>query len=379
VKKILILRSNPIKPDPRVEKIASSLVNLGYSVTILGWNRERFHRTIIVDGNFLSKGITLLNVGIKAFYSGGFIRNFIPLLKFQFEIFKFIVKNYKSIDAIHACDFDTAYISRKISKIFRIKFVYDIFDFYIDSFNVPKILRKLILSMDIKTINNSQAVIICTDQRVSQLKNAKPKKIYVIHNSPSSTILEHSHNNYSSLDLKPKISVCYVGLLIPNRLLEEIFSNFKLFNKFNFHVGGYGPLSDFIESKAKNFDNLHFYGRIDYKKTLELERDSNILFAVYNPLIPNHKFSAPNKLYEALYLGKPIIVAKETGIDTLVVKNDFGFAIDYSVYDFLNKLNEYEEKKSFWLNNSSRLHDYFNKNYAWNIMEERLKALYKSL
>ena len=37
--KVVILRSNPVAPDPRVEKEARALSGAGYSVIALGWDR----------------------------------------------------------------------------------------------------------------------------------------------------------------------------------------------------------------------------------------------------------------------------------------------------------------------------------------------------
>lgn len=37
--KVVMLRSNPIDPDVRLEKEAISLVDAGHSVTLLGWQR----------------------------------------------------------------------------------------------------------------------------------------------------------------------------------------------------------------------------------------------------------------------------------------------------------------------------------------------------
>ena len=37
--RVLICRSNPVAPDPRVEKIAGALAGLGYPVQILCWDR----------------------------------------------------------------------------------------------------------------------------------------------------------------------------------------------------------------------------------------------------------------------------------------------------------------------------------------------------
>ena len=97
-----------------------------------------------------------------------------------------------------------------------------------------------------------------------------------------------------------------------------------------------------------------------------MESECDILFATYNPKVANHRYSAPNKLYEAMALGKPIIVCKNTGVDTFVNKNKLGFSIEYNVIEFFNVLsniNKNEYKKSVDL--------YYGK-YNWEKMKTRL-------
>ena len=44
--KVCILRSNPVKPDSRVEKEALALACAGYSVEIVCWDRDSNHKAV---------------------------------------------------------------------------------------------------------------------------------------------------------------------------------------------------------------------------------------------------------------------------------------------------------------------------------------------
>ena len=41
MKKVVLIRSNPVSPDPPVEKTANTLIKSGYKVTVIGWDRDR--------------------------------------------------------------------------------------------------------------------------------------------------------------------------------------------------------------------------------------------------------------------------------------------------------------------------------------------------
>ena len=111
--KIVLLRSNPVSPDSRVEKEAFSLVNAGFKVTIVGLDRASSYswkRSSIKIGD---KEIPILRIGIKSSFGGG-IKNLLPMLKFNNKLFKWLKAHRKEYDCIHACDLDTGYTAFKI-------------------------------------------------------------------------------------------------------------------------------------------------------------------------------------------------------------------------------------------------------------------------
>ena len=118
--KICILRSNPVKPDSRVEKEALALHNAGYNVHILAWDRDTDHLPVTESITVAGKDIPITRLGFKASFGEGF-KNIIPFLKFQFGIRKFLRKEH--FDIVHACDFDTAFSSLGISKRKKYKFI----------------------------------------------------------------------------------------------------------------------------------------------------------------------------------------------------------------------------------------------------------------
>ena len=122
---------------------------------------------------------------------------------------------------------------------------------------------------------------------------------------------------------------------------------------------------------AKKYHNIKYYGSMNYDEVLKLEKDCDILFATYNPEILNHKYSAPNKVYEAMALGKPIIVCKNTGIDEMVSNNKIGYAIDYSAKEFMDKIKNINELE--YLSMAKNAKKVYLEKYSW----EKMKALLK--
>ncbi len=368
--RILFLRSNPIDPDPRVEKEALALKKAGYSIVVLGWDRSA-SLPIIQEKEY---GI-IERLPIAGKFGSG-MANLPSLLKFQIELIKYLWKNRKNYSIIHACDFDTILPALIAKIILRKKVVYDIFDFYADMIkNIPNWIRKIIRYMDIKAIELADAVILADESRINQISGAKPRNLIFVYNSPEITSLPKLP------PLHPPYRVGYVGLLDTSRGLITMIDAIKDLSDWILELAGFGGDEEKILIKAKSFNNIRFYGRIPYEKALAIYESSHVLFATYDPRIPNHRFSSPNKVFEAMALGRPIIVAKGMGIDRLVEKYGLGFVVEYGNVEqyksVLKEISQWDEKT--WRSFIEHAHKVYKSKYAWEIQAERLLQLYDKL
>ncbi|MED1204716.1 glycosyltransferase family 4 protein [Heyndrickxia acidicola] len=373
--KVIYVRSNPVDPDSRVEKEVNSLIKLGYEVEILAWDRENSYKVTESYLDLKSGKVKIYRFGLPGSFGGGIKRNLIPLFKFQIRLYSWLVKNKSKYDVIHACDFDTAFLSSKVAKLFKKKFVYDIFDYYVDAFSVPKFAKKIIEKIDHNVINSADAVIICSEKRKEQIKGTNPKKLLVIHNTP-----EDVKEDLKDLNLnKTKIKIVYVGILSSGRFIKEIAEVIKNNKEYEFHIGGFGVFEDYFRELSQKNININFYGKLPYKKTLELEKSCDLMVAIYDPHIPNHYYAAPNKFYESLMLGKPLIMVKNTGMDYVVAKHNIGEVIEYNVRSLKDGIDNLVKRRSDWPGMSIKMKDLYNQNYSWTMMELRLKELYGEL
>lgn len=352
---MLYLRSTSITNDSRASK-EIDFYKSKYNVWAIGWNRQQLE---IEDLN----NVKYIMYNKKSKYGLG-IKNILKLFCFERWIYKTINKYIKYCDIIHACDFDTAFIANKIAKKFNKKMIYDIYDYYVDCHYLG-VMRKPVEKLDIETINRADLVLICTEKRLEQISKSNPKKVIVIHNSPQINI--EPKNNYSP----GKIKVCYVGILQEDRLLNEIAEMIKGSSKIELHIGGFGLYEEKFADLSNQYKNIFYYGSMNYENVLKLENECDLLFATYNPKIQNHKYSAPNKVYEAMALGKPIVVCNATGIDELVKKLDIGIIINYDAQEFIDKISNitierYNQMSKNGINS-------YKKEYDWKNMMKKLE------
>lgn len=357
-KQVLFLRSTSVVNDSRAKKEIDFYKENNCNVIVLGWNRQKLN---IPD----TEDIKYIMYEKKSEYGNG-LKNIFKLLGFEMYIYRKVKKYKNNIDIIHACDFDTAFVAYKAFRKSRTKFLYDIYDFYVDCHNLKK-FKSAVENKDIKLINNSDIVLICSEKRKQQIAKSNPKKVLIIHNSPE---VVEKNTEMKPFDEKC-VKVCYVGILQDDRLLVEVCNEVKNSKEVELHIGGFGKYETYFENMAKKYHNIKYYGSMNYDEVLKLEKDCDILFATYNPEIPNHKYSAPNKVYEAMALGKPIIVCKNTGIDEMVSNNKIGYAIDYSAKEFMDKIKNINELE--YLSMAKNAKKVYLEKYSW----EKMKALLK--
>lgn len=374
---VCFTRSNSMSSDSRIEKEMQALDEQNYRIIGIAWDREIKEKSIYAK--HLKKQIAhIKELQIKSDFGSGFKKNIFPLLKFQIKLFLELVKRKKEIDIVHACDFDTALTSYIYCKIFKKKIVYDIYDFYVDSFNVPKELKKVIKKLDYKIINDATAVIICTDERKKQIKGSNPKKLFVVQNSPE--YIEIPKDIELEKENSTSIKIGYFGILNDNRLIKELVDIVSSRNDLELLIGGFGKYEEYIIEKSKETTNIAFYGKLEYKKVLELESKCDILTALYDPIIPNHKYAAPNKFYEALMLGKPLIMCNNTGMSNVVENEKIGILIDeFNKSSLESGINSLIKIKNNWNDISKKEIELYKNNYSWNASKNKLLELYKQI
>lgn len=380
--KVLMLRTNKVDPDPRVEKEATSLIkNPDIELSIHAWDREKNHKCIKENLNLPTGNVPIYRIGIKGNWGKGMKNNILPALRYELYLFFWLLFNIKKYDVIHAFDLMTGYPALIPAKIFKKKIVYDCCDYYADSQHGPEFIMRKLRKMETKVFEKSDYSIICSEKRINQIAPAKPKKLSVIHNSPdieNFKIDETSDNKICKSDSK-RLKLVYVGNFCHDRWLVELAESVKKLNdKVELHIGGFGGLGEKIEEISKTTDNIYVYGKMQYGDVLKLEKECDCIVALYETHLKNHIYAAPNKFYEALAIGKPLLMIKNSGMSEIVEKEKIGVIMDTTFESFsesINKLTELVKDKKL----SKKMNTIFENEYSWKIMENRLNNIYEEV
>ncbi|HEY8414613.1 MAG TPA: glycosyltransferase family 4 protein, partial [Thermaerobacter sp.] len=372
---VVILRGNPVAPDPRVERVARTLAREGFKVTVVGWDREgRFPPLEMAPYG------PVVRLRARGRYGAG-LRNLPSLLRWQLQLVGWLLSHRRRYAVIHACDFDTLLPALFLKLLLGKRVVYDIFDWYADAVRgLPGFLRRWLARMDAWLLGWANAVILADESRLPQLGKARPRRLVIVYNSPDwdtdNSLDGHPDDLLSGLPCRRGLRVAYVGLLQADRGLLELIEVMARHPDWELDLGGFGAEEERIRRAAAALPNARCHGRVPHDRCLEIYLRADILVATYDPSIPNHRYSSPSKLFEAMRLGKPIVVAEGTGVDRLVKAWRLGYVVPYGDTGRLEAalqdaaLRTTEEKRAF----AARVRRLYEECYSWRIMGDRLLA-----
>jgi glycosyltransferase involved in cell wall biosynthesis len=174
--------------------------------------------------------------------------------------------------------------------------------------------------------------------------------------------------------------LAYIGLLQVERGLFEVLEVLRRHPDWHLDLAGFGGDQESLLETAYALPNVTWHGRISYEQTLRLSANADALFATYDPSIPNHRYSSPNKIFEAMLLSKPVVVARRTNMDEIVSRHDCGLVVEYGCVDELDAAfaclaSDASLRRRLGLN-ARRAYDTV---YGWERMRERLLALYAAV
>ncbi|UTB33115.1 MAG: glycosyltransferase [Methanobacterium sp. ERen5] len=174
--------------------------------------------------------------------------------------------------------------------------------------------------------------------------------------------------------------IFYAGLLDKSRGLKYIVDVVKELEFTKLIIAGNGNYKHVIENESELNKNINYLGWLNHNDVIEMSHHIDILFAFYDPTIPNNKYASPNKLFESMMCGKPIIINSETSASKIVQNENCGITVEYgNVEDIKNALIQLQESQDLREKQGNNGRKAYETKYSWKIMEKRLLNAYKDL
>jgi glycosyltransferase involved in cell wall biosynthesis len=370
--KVLIIRAR--YNDPAIRKVAKSLHREGYDVTLLIWDRSG-KKSLSEENNEYKIDFFSLRAPqdkILAIF-------FLPIW-WLFELYYLLKINP---DIIHASDFDTLYPAIIVKVVRNKHLVYIIYDFYANNLpngNFPGIrnaIRSIIAHIEKIGIGFADLLILVDESRYEEVRGAKINKIIYLFNSPE------EDNNQKNQNLNKKsdnsIVIFYVGMIQESRGIGDIITAIKDMKDVVLVLAGPVINKSILDDKIN--EKIKYIGWIPtYEEVIIKTKEADILFRFSDPNHPKTRYESPNKLFEAMMCGKPIIVSDMSSMAEIVRKEKCGLVVKYGdikeIKDAIIKLKNNPKIRQELGNNGRKC---FENKYSWNIMDKRLIEAYNLL
>jgi glycosyltransferase involved in cell wall biosynthesis len=334
--KILMVLEGEFPPDERVEKEAVSLIDAGHKVYLICYTKtnrkeQEEYKKINIYRKPISKFIYKSSIGCLRFpYYFNFWRSFLHGL----------LKN-ESFDAIHIHDLPLVQVGLEIKIKYKIPLIFDMHENYpafletaIHVNTFPGNLfysRKKWRKYEKESVYQCDHIITVVEEMKERIKKLgfSGEKITVLSNTPAKRDLK-IHKNTPD---KNYLTLFYTGGLNSHRGLQIVIRGIRLiveqYPNIRLWIVGTGSFKTFLERLTNRLDlenYIHFFGRKEQDDMFGLLIRSDIA------LIPHLKSeqtdnSSPNKLFQYMLMGKPIISSNCNSIERII--NEAGTGIIY--------------------------------------------------
>lgn len=177
----------------------------------------------------------------------------------------------------------------------------------------------------------------------------KTDKVSLIRNIPDFDNQKESINKKlrSKLGLSNSdIVFIYQGLIGNSRGVIEVATAFSMLKESKKHVVfmGYGPASNLIVDFASKFKNIHYVHAVEPKDIFDYTSDADVgLLFIAQEISMSYKYSLPNKYFEYVKSGIPILISQNLiSIEEEMINNQTGWCINSSMevlQEFLENIN----------------------------------------
>lgn len=378
--KVLMLRSNPFKPDERVLKEAQSLIKHGYDVTLLCWDRE----LIFPEKEEFMK-IKIERIRLKASY--GSLKDLIFKMPL-FWIKTFIRSWGKDFDVIHCYDYDTLPPGTWLKILKGKKLIYDALELFL-SYTSNQYVNQGMFFIERLHLPFIDALIYTNQERLNIFleKTGLKKKSVIIHNYPQLGLEIEEINRF---DQEKKVIFQYNGGIKEDRNLMNILKAFRKLkesgNKFftfliiGNHDNKHGDLLKDYVKKNQMEELIRFCDFIPLDDLLQLLQKTQVGFV---PLLKdslNNLIPEPNKLYNYFATGNLAVVEDTPYLRKIVEKQGLGLTCNFQDVQDIKKSIEWVFENQHLANEIvKKAYQTYLQKYNWESQEKLLIEFYKPL
>lgn len=323
---------NDLVTDGRVNKACIALIESGYDVVLIG---RKLPGSLPVPASwpFRSVRMNLLFKQGPAFYLFFNLRLFVKLL-------------FTKADLLYANDLDTLLANYLASRIKKLPLIYDSHELYCD---VPELMhtpfkRSLWQKLEGWIVPKLKHCITVNDSIAAIFTGKYKVPFQVVRNIPD-VIKSATYKSREELGLpsdKKVIILQGAGINI-DRGAEELVDAMPMVNDAVLLIIGSGDVWHILEEKVKALkleDKVRLIRKIPKAELMSYTRAADLGLSIDKNTNPNYYYSLPNKIFDYIHAGLPVLTSHLPEIESIVRQFHIGdFIPDHQPQSIAAKIN----------------------------------------
>jgi glycosyltransferase involved in cell wall biosynthesis len=375
---VLMLLSNAYEPDSRVRQEALALIAMGCRVKLLAWDRDRKS-----PASECMEGVEVERVFLLSRHGRGNAQIFF----YAWLYLKMIWRSWQcSFDIVHCHDLDTLPLGFLLGKLKGKPIVYDAHESFPDMLegNIHPFLQNSLTRLENFFIRRISLLITVGETLRRFFEERGARHSVVIGNWKR--LEEFSRSAEQNQEVRRRLGipdnattlVCITQLL-KDRKVEELLQALDACPDVYLIIGGKGTLERLVRQRAEKNSRIRYVGFVRASEIPSYTCAADVVYYGFDPENPNARFSAPNKLFEALAAGKPLITGDFGEIGEIVRRHSCGIVLPAYTAATVQEAIEALKNRPLWSGCARNAALLGQKEMNWSKGEEILHREYSAL
>jgi glycosyltransferase involved in cell wall biosynthesis len=332
---------SPITNESRIMKETKSLVDLGIvdKVIIFGLSSSDLLEEEAIDTQRTIKRIICKKRSNKAFLEKSFndkLTHGFYYIKFCLSVLWYTLKYRPQFLTIRRVELLPFGVLAKILRGGKTKLIYAPHELESERVGLNSKIKKIFYLIEKTFIRFADNVeVVCEPIAEWYKEKFQLKNVYILRNVPNNPL--HEQKQIKSTILKDKLAIPYNHLLVIYQgvlsevrgvnTLMDVFKQLPLDKHIVFM--GYGEAEEDIKETSKQHSNIHFYPAVPTDSIIHYTSSADIgIFYILGTPPLSYRYSLPNKFFEYLISGIPVILSDNLEyMSAMVLKNNWGYSI----------------------------------------------------
>ena len=389
--------------EPVVADTARTLSKQGHRVILLAWDRTgKCEATTTTDWGTIwryQEECPLNNATLFARKLPGFLSwSSWQILAFQ-GVEKDIILHYHDLDTLVGGVFT--------AKLANLPLIYDCHENYpgLVKGAVSNFIANRLHNLEVRLLPHCDGIISAGPANYARIKGmlergadapfaATEEDAFAVMNLPQRDFLNNKLTrigNIKRLENYPlrrienkvknrKFKLLYIGVLEkhPSRGIIETIMTVSKMKNIEFDIGGFGTLVPTIKRLQQKTKNINYLGPIHPDNVALKTIECDAVIMALDPNNINNKLSAPNKMFEAMAAGVPMITCKELLMGQYVEREEIGLTFEWGKWDRLKAvLMKLMFDETLKIEMGKRTRKLAEKAHNWEYCEDRIISLYQ--